>query len=153
MKRFFVVITLCVLIFGCDSNRVFEDYHAVGSEGWHKDSLVIFNVDQSGLNQGHNIFINVRNRGDYSNSNLWLFIAINSPEGQLLTDTVEFVLAEPTGRWKGSGIGDLYDNQFLYKQNVIFPESGEYRFSIKQGMRSDILEGIHDVGLRIEKQN
>jgi gliding motility-associated lipoprotein GldH len=34
---------------------------------------------------------------------------------------------------------------------VYFPVSGEFTVAIQQGMREEILEGIHDVGFRVEK--
>ncbi len=153
MRRFLTVLAIGLIFIACDSNRVFEDYHTIGDTGWHKDSLIVFDVEATGVNQNHNIYINIRNKGNYSKSNIWLFLSVDSPSGEILTDTIEFILAETSGKWKGSGIGDLYDNQFLYQQNIFFPEEGQYRFSIRQGMRNDLLKGIHDVGIRIEKQN
>jgi len=97
------------------------------------------------------LYVNIRNKGTYAYSNIYLFMSIGSPDGQVKTDTVEFTLAEPDGRWKGSGIGGLHDNQILYKNSVFFPHKGVYQFQIKQGMRDNVLQGIRDVGLRIEK--
>jgi gliding motility-associated lipoprotein GldH len=71
----------------------------------------------------------------------------------MLTDTVEYILAEKSGKWRGSGIGDLFDNQFSYRKNIRFEKPGKYQLSIRQGMRAEQLKGIHDIGLRVEKQN
>ena len=146
---------LCILllagIVSCDRKRVFEAYEQLDGQGWNKDSVVVFHVPLSDTTRNHNLYVNIRNKGTYPYSNLWLFLTIGSPDGKLLTDTVEFSLAEASGRWKGSGIGDLHDNQILYKSSVYFPHKGEYTFQIKQGMRDNVLEGIRDVGLRIEK--
>lgn len=148
-------ITLSLLILAgmasCDSKRVFEAYKTLEEKGWNKDSVVTFNVHLKDTTRNHNLYVNIRNEGTYPYSNLWLFLTIGSPDGKQLTDTVEFTLAEPSGRWKGSGIGDLHDNQIIYKSNVFFPHSGDYTFSIKQGMRDNVLPGIRDIGLRIEK--
>jgi gliding motility-associated lipoprotein GldH len=95
--------------------------------------------------------VDIRNKGNYPYSNLWLFLSIRSPDGKQVTDTVEFTLAEASGRWKGSGLGGLYDNQILYKKSVYFPHKGYYRFSLKQGMRDNVLKGINDIGIRVEK--
>jgi gliding motility-associated lipoprotein GldH len=97
------------------------------------------------------LFVNIRNLGTYPYSNIYLFLTIGAPDGKLLTDTVEFTLADPSGRWTGSGIGGLHDNQILYKSSVYFPRKGIYTFRIKQGMRDNVLPGIRDVGIRIEK--
>jgi len=144
-------ISLIVGVASCDRKRVFENYHTLDEKGWNKDSVVVFNVELTDTVRNHNMYVNIRNKGTYAYSNLWLFLSIGSPDGKLRTDTVEFSLAEPSGRWKGSGIGDLHDNQILYKSSVYFPHKGKYTFQIKHGMRDNVLEGVRDIGIRIEK--
>ena len=139
--------------FSCDQKRIFESYYELDKKGWHKDSVVVFNVQLTDTIKNNNLYVNIRNKGTYAYNNLWLFLTIGSPGGALRTDTVEFTLAEPSGKWKGSGVGGLHDNHILYKQSVYFPHKGNYTFSIKQGMRDNVLEGIRDVGIRIEKAN
>lgn len=148
--KYFMTLAIIGLI-SCDSIKVFEDYYKLDNNGWHKDSTIVFNVQLTDTTRNHNLYVNIRNKGTYQYSNLYLFLSIGSPDGKTLIDTVEFTLAEPSGKWIGSGIGGLYDNQILYKSSVYFPKKGDYKFVIKQGMRDNLLEGIRDVGLRIEK--
>lgn len=152
LKFWFTSVLFAVVLCSCDPKKEFEAYQALDSSGWHKDSLVVFPVELKNTGGSHNLYLNIRNSGDYAFSNLWLFVTIKSPDGELLTDTVEFQLADPTGKWTGSGIGDLFDNQFIYKKNVYFPSPGTYTFSIQQGMRAEKLKGIRDIGIRIEKR-
>jgi len=154
MRHFFIYFLLLFIfasVVSCDRRRVFESYHEIDKNGWNKDSVVVFNFPLTDTIRNNNLFINIRNKGNYPYSNIYLFLTIGSPNGVLKTDTVEFTLAEPSGKWKGSGIGGLYDNQILYKSSVYFPKKGNYMFSIKQGMRDNVLQGIRDVGIRIEK--
>jgi gliding motility-associated lipoprotein GldH len=154
MKQFFSYLISLILIIGivsCDRKRVFESYKELDKKGWNKDSVVVFKVQLTDTIKNHNLYVNIRNKGTYAYSNLWLFLTIGSPDGVLKTDTVEFSLAEPSGKWKGSGIGGLHDNHILYRNSVYFPHKGNYTFSIKQGMRDNVLQGIRDVGFRVEK--
>ena len=154
MKQLFfylLCLSLIANLVSCDRKRVFESYYELDKKGWHKDSVVVFNVQLTDTIKNHNLYVNIRNKGTYAYSNLWLFLSIGSPDGALRTDTVEFTLAEPSGKWKGSGVGGLHDNHILYKKSVYFPHKGNYTFSIKQGMRDNVLEGIRDIGIRIEK--
>jgi len=156
MKQFFSYFLMLSLLAGlasCDRKKVFESYKELDKNGWNKDSVVVFHVPLGDTLKNHNLLVNIRNKGTYPYSNLWLFLTIGSPDGKILTDTVEFTLAEPNGRWKGSGLGGLHDNQILYKSSVFFPHKGNYKFQIKQGMRDNVLQGIRDVGIRIEKAN
>ena len=153
MRILLVGIVGMLLLVACDTNRVYEDYQAIDPEGWHKDSLARFQVEMEPGSDAYNLYINIRNQGNYPNSNIWLFLEVEQPDGKLLTDTVEYILADKSGKWRGSGIGDLFDSQFIYRKNVQFEQAGAYEFRIRQGMRAQKLKGIHDVGLRIEKYN
>ena len=153
MRNIFIGIIFLLAMVSCDTNRVFEEYKPIAHDGWHKDSVARFDVEVMDTIKKYNLYINIRNKGNYPNSNIWLFMDIMAPDGTLLTDTVEYILAERTGKWRGKGIGDLFDNQFIYRQGVLFENAGTYRFTIQHGMRAKKLEGIHDIGLRVETQN
>ena len=147
----FLFILLLFVISSCDPNQVYEKNKEIEDYSWHKDSVITFNVDVQDTINPHNIYINVRNTSQYKMQNLFLFITTTSPNGSMLKDTFECYLADDRGKWTGSGWGDMYDNQFLYKQNVRFPVSGVYTFKYVQAMRIDKLKYISDIGLRIEK--
>ncbi|MFM7726495.1 MAG: gliding motility lipoprotein GldH, partial [Flavobacteriales bacterium] len=99
----------------------------------------------------YNIDINLRNAGSYSFSNLFLFMNTYTPDGALARDTIELVLADDQGQWKGDGMGDIWDNRILFKKDQRFPMPGTYRFELEQAMRIDPLPGVMDAGIRIEK--
>lgn len=146
------LFTVLVLIFSsCDPAQVFERNIEINNFSWHKDSIIKFQVDIQDTINPHNIYINVRNSSRYKMQNLFLFVKTTSPNGSMLRDTFECYLADERGKWTGSGWGDIYDNQFIYKKNIRFPVSGIYAFEYMQAMRTDKLEDISDMGLRIEK--
>ena len=68
-----------------------------------------------------------------------------------MRDTVEITLAAPDGKWLGEGLGDIYDNRYLFRKAFKFPKTGEYRIELIQAMRVNPLPGIMDAGIRIEK--
>lgn len=147
----FFFASLILIIYSCDPNQVFEKNIEIEDFTWHKDSIIKFQVDIQDTTSFHNIYINVRNTSRYKMQNLFLFVQTTSPRGSTLHDTFECYLADERGKWTGSGWGDIYDNQFIYKRNIRFPVSGIYTFEYVQAMRTDKLEYISDIGLRIEK--
>jgi gliding motility-associated lipoprotein GldH len=83
---------------------------------------------------------------------------MNFPNGKVISDTLEYEMAYPNGDWMGVGFGEIKESKLWYKSGVKFPEEGVYQFKIRQGMRKSgnvdgvqTLEGITDVGFRIEK--
>lgn len=156
MINFFIKILglslLVVLTSSCDSNKIFEEYIEVENANWKKENIASFEFNAKDTTTAHNLYINVRNTGVYSYSNLYLFVTMQGPNGGLLKDTVNCILADNRGKWLGSGVGDLWDLRIPYVGGFKFAQSGNYVVSLEQGMRVENgLEGITDIGLRVEK--
>ena len=79
-----------------------------------------------------------------------MFLHTTFPNGNQTHDTIECIFAYPDGRWIGDGSGSMRDLKILLNNNLRFPIKGNYHFEIEQAMREPVLEGITDVGLRIE---
>ena len=143
-----------MLLFSCNRKSVYSDYKALKGSKWHQDSILRFDMTVPDSTKIYNLSLNVRNEGRYPYSNLWLFVKIIPPKGQIINDTIELSLASPEGKWLGYGLGDLYDMKYPYKQATFFP-SGYFRFEVRQGMRSEdgVLKGIHDFGITLDQSN
>ena len=147
-----IFLLLCVLFFtSCDSARIFEQNQEIPESGWAQTNVIKFDVEIKDPATAAHFYVNVRNADGYPYSNVFLFIKTVFPNGKFSSDTLECVLADENGKWLGTGVGDLYDNQIPFKRNVRFPQAGTYRFEIEQGMRMENVPLILDVGLRIEK--
>ncbi len=146
-------IVMSLILFSCDSNKVFDQYIEVENGTWKRENVAKFTVNISDTTSAHNLYINVRNKGNYPFSNLYMFVKIEGPDGNFSIDTVNCTLADKSGKWLGNGIGDLWDVKVPYIGGFKFAHSGEYQFSFEQAMRVENgLEGITDIGLRIERK-
>lgn len=141
----------------CDSKSVFDKYQTI-PEAWNKDNTISFKVNPPDTTKAYNLFVNLRNTTDYKYSNLFLIVEINFPHGKNIVDTLEYRMAKPNGEFLGTGLSSVKENKLWYKEGVVFNEMGEYTINIKQAMRENgevsgvnNLEGITDVGFRIEK--
>ena len=149
---------VCSIIFvACDSNRVFDVYKSIPNK-WHKDSIVSFKVNPPDSINPYNLFVNLRNTNDYKYNNLFLIVEMVFPHGKTINDTLEYRMADPTGKLLGTGFTDIKENKLWYKEQVVFEETGNYTINIQHAMRENgkvngvvELEGVTDVGFRIEK--
>lgn len=148
-----MLFALSTFLVSCDDRKVFDEYHTLTDAEWPADSVQTYSFSVMRKTQNHNIWFNIRNDNSYPYSNLWLFVTIESPKGEAVTDTMQLILAEPSGKWLGKGFTGVYDNRLIYRRNVYFPEPGEYNIKLRQGMRDNLLKGITDVGIRVEKVN
>ncbi|MBI5540431.1 MAG: gliding motility lipoprotein GldH [Bacteroidia bacterium] len=149
-KTFCFCLLLSVVI-SCDSKRYFEENKEIPGTVWNRNNIISFTVPVTDTHSINNVYVNIRHNGLYEKSNMYLFINIIAPNGNKLRDTVNCLLADDKGKWLGSGLGDIYSNQLLYKKDITFPTSGNYTFEIEQAMRMDNLKNVEDIGIRIEK--
>lgn len=144
-------VILVIVLQGCDPNRVFDKTLPLENAAWDRNQIAKFEVDITDTTSYYNVFVNLRNAGQYNYRNIYLFTQIKSPDGKYARDTAEFILADGRGNWQGKGIGDIWEYQFPYKQNVMFPKKGSYIIELEQAMRDKELKYITDIGVRIEK--
>jgi len=146
-----LLIALLVLI-SCNSDVLFDDTKRIPGDVWNQYEKVLFEVPVMDTVNRYKFYLNIRHNSDYRYSNIHLFISTLFPDGRKARDTVECILARPDGKWLGKGITGIKDNQVLLRTGLIFPEAGMYSFELEQAMRQENLEGITDIGLRIEKE-
>lgn len=145
------LIFLSLLFSGCDSNRVFENYVSLSNDEWHLQQRPSFYIDVQDSTKKYNLVFCLRHTGNYKYANLFVLFAMQGPKMKAVTKRLEFKLAESDGRWLGSGLGDVYSNQIVIMEDVVFARKGVYSFGFEQNMRDNPLAGIEDVGFRLEE--
>jgi len=157
-KVLLYLLVILLSCWACDPNLEYDQYKTIPEQGWSNDSVVAFQVKKPDTLKAYNLFINLRNNNEYNYNNIFLITEMNFPNGKVITDTLEYEMAYPNGDWIGVGFGELKESKLWYKKDVRFPEEGNYQITIKQAMRKNgevngipNLEGITDVGFRIEK--
>ena len=151
----FVLVVFSLL--SCTNNFFFKADKEI-KDGWHADSIIVF---QFNISDTTNIFyseINIRHTISYPFQNLFVFLHNTNPLGQTTTDTIECVLADKTGKWKGRGVGDILDFTKRYNDSILFETSGEYKIEIEQAMRYgelpkiEMLKEIVSIGVSVRRR-
>ncbi|MDR1876034.1 MAG: gliding motility lipoprotein GldH [Flavobacteriaceae bacterium] len=149
MKKVLIIFILAVLCIQCNDPYEFSEMNNINNS-WNKKDTVNFNFVIKNAKDKKNINLVVRNNNDYPFSNLYLFIKLKQGQKTISIDTLNYRLADNTGKWLGSGMGSVKEIYFQYKRDYNFPEDGKYTLSVVQGMRKDTLKGIEDFGVNIE---
>tara|TARA_B100000787_G_scaffold153966_1_gene128484 strand:+ start:10829 stop:11332 length:504 start_codon:yes stop_codon:yes gene_type:complete len=159
-KRLILILGVFFVFASCDSNRVFDQYKSLENNSWLQDDPIKFKFQITDTISRNNLFLNIRNNKEYQYSNLYVITNIFFPNGKKIVDTLQYQMADKNGKFLGAGISEIKHNKLFLKENNIFPVSGKYKVSIWQAMRKNgsfdgikELDGITDVGLRIEKIN
>lgn len=145
---------LSIIIFSaCNEERFYEKNLPIENELWNKNEPKAFEVEVKDTLAQYDFYINLRNSGAYPYANLFLFLNTVFPNGEMARDTLELFLADPAGKWLGTGSGDIYDNRIMFKKDASFPIAGSYKFEFEHAMRQEDVPHIIDIGMRIEKNN
>ncbi len=149
------LIVLMVLLMhtqSCDSDMVYDQYEPTDQGVWNWNDAMEFEADISDTVSMHNIYLQLRHTVGYPLSNLYMFVHVKGPGGQHLTDTINMILAEPSGQWTGKGNGNIRELMFLYRKQTQFSIPGIYVFTLEQAMRQEDLP-VTNLGIRIERIN
>jgi gliding motility-associated lipoprotein GldH len=148
-----IIIFLSCLLFSCDSDRLFEQNVTLENRYWRIDEPVTFDFKVEDSSRPYAIYYNVRNSLEYPYARLFIQYTLSDSTGLQIEKKLnsQFLFDQKTGKPLGqSGVGDVFDHQFLIIQNHVFDYPGKYHLKIEQYNRQDTLRGILAVGARIE---
>ena len=156
--KFKIYILFSLVIFSCDSNVEFLKYNSVNGV-WHKDALQEFSFELNETNE-YNTFVNLRINEEYKFSNIFLITTLKDSLNILSKDTLQFKLADKSGKFIGKKRINLVDNKLLHKKQLKLEGNKKYFISIEHAMRVinkvgglENLQGVTDIGYKIEKIN
>ena len=145
-----ISLVLSLFLVSCFDLPYYSESHVVDSSGWESTDSLRFDFNIADSITRYDCAIDLSHTGDYPFSNIYLFVDIEFPNGKNRVDTVHITLADRTGKWYGSGLGDMTSLGVTFQSGIAFPITGDYGVTITHGMRNDPLEGITDLGFRIE---
>jgi gliding motility-associated lipoprotein GldH len=149
VSAFFVV---AILLSSCDDSRVYEKNYDFSERHWTMNERPSFEF-RAEQNQSYNLYCNLRNSVSYPYSRIFINYSLKDSTGVELSRKMisTFLFDEKTGEPLGSsGLGDIYDQQIPLLENFNFSKQGTYTLQFEQFMRTDTLQGILAVGLRVE---
>lgn len=154
MKKITVIFAIisAFVMSSCSSRMMYDESVVIPEAKWDNKNVPYFDVKVEDTISVYSFALNVRHMENYRYSNLYIFLHTTFPNGNVTHDTIECTLAYPDGSWVGKGSGSMRSDKILLNPNLRFPLGGVYHFEIEQAMRDEILKGIVDVGISIEKQ-
>jgi gliding motility-associated lipoprotein GldH len=149
---FSATLLILTLLTACDQPRVYEQNIDIANKIWIADSLLSFQFDPKDISKNYNLYFNIRNTAAYPFENIYVTYYLKDTLGnELKKKLINYNLFDPkTGKPFGSGLGDVFDHQFLILENYKFERPGPYVFQLQQYMRRDSLPEIMSAGLRVE---
>jgi len=150
--KLLVFVSTILANVSCSHKEVFFEYHSFANNEWNRNDTAVFKVKILEKSRPYDVSFELRNNDAYPFSNIWLFVDYKTPDGKCRTDTIGTDLADIYGKWYGRGLS-LYNLSIPYETTILFPDTGTYIYSVRQGMRIDPLKGISDIGLKVSKKS
>lgn len=151
-----VLILSSLSLMGCRLKTEYLDFQPLDSQGWNQDSVLLFRFDIRDT-CAYNIYIHMRHTERYGYQNMWLFVQrptlVDTMDMPHLAevDTIEFYLANDRGQWLGNGKNGIIHMPVIYEEQYHFSQCGTYEMTLQQGMRCELLSGVKDMGIEIQK--
>jgi len=143
---------LVLMLGGCDANTIVDNNLAMPSRNWSYANKVKAVVEIADPSKRYQVDFKLRHTADYKYSNIFVLLHLKAAGRKKETRRFEFKLAEPDGKWTGSGSGNLYTYTFSMLKNYQFPAAGHYELEVEQNMRNNPLKEISDAGIKVSKQ-
>ena len=157
MRSIFSILIVAIVFSGCDNSIVVSEMRTISGD-WDKNDVIEFTIPQLDSIKKYNMFLHLRNTNEYPFNNIFIIASISFPHGKVVTDTLEYRMAEADGTWLGTGVGSIKESKLWYKENISFFEEGNYVLTVSQAVRNNgavrgvsQLKGITDVGYSIEE--
>jgi len=150
-----VIITFLLSLFfftSCDTQTIYDETLTIPDESWASTMPAFFDVEVDDTLTYNTLFLKISNTVNYKYQNIYFFVTLMFPNGQIARDTINIDLANSYGEWYGKGMGRTKTMQIPYRKNFLFPYTGTYKFYIEQAMRDDTLKGIKAIGLKIANE-
>jgi gliding motility-associated lipoprotein GldH len=123
----------------CGPSPVFDSFQPLVMNGM-QIAFLKFVVPIENVDDTYAVNVKMRHNANYPFANLYMFRKIKSNNGLEYQDTVNFIVADPRGKWLGKGVGEVKTMVWPYRANTIkFNTPGKYTFTLQQGMRQEAL--------------
>ena len=135
----------------CDRLPVYSHYEHTPLSGWEKNDTISFSINPVKEAGYYREEVGLRINEDYPFQGLCLVVHQTIlPSGYHHSDTLNCILIDKDGRMKGSGIKH-YQYQF-HINTIRLAEGDSLHIEVKHNMKREIMPGITDIGIRVDRQ-
>jgi gliding motility-associated lipoprotein GldH len=147
----FVFALLC---FSCQHKEAYYQFDEIKGGEWTKTDTLYFHIDSSLVvsETPYDISLEISYNAGYPYCNIWFYLQDNLRQAEFSSYSHQYMLADPFGKWYGSGFGALYQLTVPYKDSVYFVGKRDFCIKIVHGMRNEPLKGIDKIGVKVIKR-
>ena len=145
-----MILTVACGIASCDRLPIYCHYEPTPITGWEKNDTICFDIPPVSEAGSYKEELGLRINEDYPFLGLCLIVQQTVlPSGYRHNDTLNCNLIDKRGNIRGTGINHY---QYTFHVNTIRLQEGDsLHIAIKHNMKREIMPGVTDIGIRVDK--
>lgn len=153
LRNLLIVVFVSLLLYGCLPSPYYQKQEPIPQNAWNYNFTPTFKFDVMDTMASYQPYFIIQHTQAYPYSNLWMWLYIKEPGATAFKkQRVNIVLADAAGKWKGRGMGAIYEERVYLSlgDSVRLNRAGTYEIKLEQNMRVNPLPEVLHVGLRVE---
>ena len=147
MAAFFIVVALTT---SCNDKKVYDQYKHTPLTGWEKNDTLTFSVPKMTEAATYSSELMIRINEGFPFMSVTMIVEQKViPSMDMRTDTVKCVLIDKKGNFNGQGINYHQYSFHINSRPLLAGDS--LQINVRHDMKREILPGVSDVGIMIEK--
>jgi len=146
-----ILFSILLLLTGCGKSYFFSETIPIPASTWTYGNIPEFQVNVSDVTAKYNLLLDITHTTDFPYQNIYIKFHATDPTGRETITQVPIDFANKGGVWFGDCGDEWCHLEGFLQKKLQFSEEGSYIFKLEQYMRTENLEGIQSVGLKIEK--
>lgn len=146
-----LLFTLLLSISGCEgiqkSDNSYQYFEMIDEEGWSSDKELFFSSSELKSDKQYNVILTLRLDRDISYKSIPIGITYETPMRELSTHVVQVPIKRAMN---GNGGFNFFEQSIVIEEGAQYPLEGVYSYSLRHLSTDSIVDGIVEVGLKIE---
>jgi len=152
MLKIIFPLIFSLLLANCSSNTSFKQYKKFDDVSWNRFDILEFDVPVK-KNEPVDFYLALRHHTNFAYSYIDVNITLNTPNGEIRSREYHFQLKNTDLKWKGNGMGQLWDIKLPIRKEMIFNKNGICKVQIENKMHRVNTPGIIEVGLIVKSSS
>ncbi len=139
------------MLTACSNELKYQKQIPFSQQGMSINDTLDFDFVIDNPKETFNLILNLEYLKTYPYQNIFFFVDVLGPQDLHHRDTIECILANPSGQWLGEVSGDMVHQDLMYRYYTHFPTKGEYKIRVQHAMRDTVLPAMRAFGIELRK--
>ena len=134
----------------CGPNYIYDKTYPIQGNTWTYSDSLSFEVEVRDTLKIYNLYLDLEHNTDFPFQNLYTQISTSFPSGKRISEQLSLELQGKSGAWLGNCGSTYCKLRIPIQEGAYFNSSGKHTIVVNQFMRSDSINGVKSLSLRVE---